>query len=212
MYLGAGAKQRQGCGDERLLDDEDQDSDEQCGEQRAAEVVHDLVLISGPMRLRDQAGGRHAQEAEGPVDGIEKDAAHGNAAQCCRAGQMAGEDRVHHGEQWLGQVRKNELDGEQEDSPVPVGHSHDVVELGFHIGCCFAIRERWDETALVAAKCLHRLNAGSSASGNPSSEKGYDQQQEHRPGIGKWIRGAHTQQLCGRIHGGSKDGHGRNAS
>ena len=100
--------------------------------------MHHLVLISGSMRLCDQAGGRHAQKAEGPVDGVEKDAAHGNAAQCGGAGQMTGEDRVHHGEQRLGEVRKNERDGEQEHSPVPVGHSHDVVDLGLHIGCGLA--------------------------------------------------------------------------
>ena len=139
MHFGAGAEQRQRCGDERPLEGEDQSPDEESGEQRAAEVVHELILISGPVRLRHQAGRRHAQEAEGPVDGVEKDASHGNAAQHRRAGQMAGEDRVHHGKQRLGQVRKNERDGKVKDSPVPVGHSHDLVDLGFHIGCCFAI-------------------------------------------------------------------------
>ncbi len=148
MHFGAGAQQRQCGGDERLLDGEDQSPDEQRGEQCAAEVVHHLILVSGPVRLRDQPGGRHAQKAEGPVDGVEKDASHGNAAQRCRAGQMAGEDGVHHGEQRLGQVRKNERDGQQKDSPVPVGHFHGLVGLGFHIGCCFAIRP--GETGTVA--------------------------------------------------------------
>ncbi len=89
-------------------------------------MVHELILIAGPMRLRHQAGRRHAQETEGPVDGVEKDASYGNATQHGRAGQMAGENRVHHGKQRLGEVRKNERDGEVEDSPVPVGHSHDL--------------------------------------------------------------------------------------
>ena len=104
--------------------DENQGPDEQGGEQRAGKVVHELIFVSCSLRLRDQASGRHAQEAEGPEDGVEKDASHGNAPQCCRAGQMAGEDRVHRGEQRLGEVRKNQWEGEKEDSPVPVGHSH----------------------------------------------------------------------------------------
>ena len=138
MHLGAGAEQGQGGGDERPLDGKEQRPDEARGEQRAAEVMHELILVSGPVRLRDQTGRRHAQEAEGPVDGVKKDAAYGNTTQRCGAGQMAGEDGIHHGKQGLSQVGKNERDGEEEDSTIPVGHSHDVVDLGFHIDCCFA--------------------------------------------------------------------------
>jgi hypothetical protein len=125
--------------DERLLQGEDQGPDEESGEQRAAEVVHELILVSGPVRLSDQAGRRHAQEAEAPIDGVEKDASHGHAAQNRRAGQMAGEDRVHHGKQRLGQVGKDERDGQKEDPPVPVGHFHEWLDLEFHIDGCFAI-------------------------------------------------------------------------
>ena len=98
--------------------------DEQSGEQRAGKVMHELTFVACSLRLRDQASGRHAQEAEGPVDRIEKDASHGNTPQCRGAGQMAGKDRVYRGEQRLGEVRKNQRDGEKEDSSVPVGRSH----------------------------------------------------------------------------------------
>ena len=131
MHFGAGAEQHQRGGDERPLDGEDQSTDQESGEERPAEVVHELILISGPVRLRDQAGRRHAQEAEGPIDGVEKDASDGYAAQSRRARQMTGEDGVHHGKQWLGEVRKNEWDGKEKDSPIPVRHSHDGVGLFF---------------------------------------------------------------------------------
>ncbi len=124
MHFGAGAQQCQRRGDERLLDGEDQSPDEQSGEKRSAKVMHELIFVSRAVRLRDQAGGRHAQKAKGPVDGVEKDASHSYAAQRRRARQMAGEDRVHRGEQRLREVRENQWEGEKEDSPVPVGHSH----------------------------------------------------------------------------------------
>ena len=72
--------------------------------------------------LGDEAGGGHAEEAEGPEDGVEEDAAEGYAAEGCGAGEMAGQDGVHCGEQWLGQVGEDEGNGEQEDAPIPVGH------------------------------------------------------------------------------------------
>ena len=138
MHLSAGAEQGQGGGDERPLDGEEQGPDEACGEQRAAKVMHELILVSSPVGLRDQTGRRHAQEAEGPVDGVKEDAADGNTTQGSGTGQMTGEDGIHHGEQRLSQVGKNERDGEEEDSTVPVGHSHGCVYLGFHIDGCFA--------------------------------------------------------------------------
>ncbi len=87
MNVGASAEERQCCGDERPLKDEDQGPDEESGEQRAAEMVHELILVPGPVRLCHQAGRRDAQKAEGPIDGVEKDASHGDAAQHCRADQ-----------------------------------------------------------------------------------------------------------------------------
>jgi hypothetical protein len=125
MHFRTGPKQRQGYRDERLLQREDQNAYQQGGDQRAPEVVHELVLVSGPMRLSHQAGRRHAQKCEAPIDGVEKDASHRHASQNRRARQMPGEDRVHHGKQRLGQVGKDERDGQNEDPPVPVGHFHE---------------------------------------------------------------------------------------
>ena len=126
MHFAAGAQQCQRRGNERLLEDENQSSDEQRGEERAGKVVHELILVARSLRLRDQPSGGHAQEAEGPKDRIEKDAANRNAPQCRRPGQMAGKNRIHRGEQRLGEVRKNQWEGEEKHSPVPVGRSHSV--------------------------------------------------------------------------------------
>ncbi|MEA3005887.1 MAG: hypothetical protein QOI94_1156 [Acidobacteriaceae bacterium] len=126
MHFAACAQQCQRRGDERLLEHEDQNPDEQRGEHRAGKVMHELIFVACSLRLRDQASGRHAEEAEGPKDGVEKDASNGNAPKCRRAGQMTGKDRVHRGEQRLGEVRKNQWEGEEEHSPVPVGRSHYV--------------------------------------------------------------------------------------
>ena len=102
------------------------DLDEQSGEQRAGKMMHELIFVACSLRLRDQASGGHAKEAEGPEDGVEKDASNRNAPQCCRAREMAGKNRVHRGEQRLGEVRKNQWEGEEEHSPVPIGGSHSV--------------------------------------------------------------------------------------
>jgi hypothetical protein len=97
-------------------------------------VVLNFVVVAGAVGLCDEAGGGHAEEAEGPEDGVEKDAAQGDSAERCRAGEVAGEDRVHCGEQWLGQVRQDQWDGEQEDAPVPVGHWVDFTCEGHRRG------------------------------------------------------------------------------
>src|ERR1700678_4611280 len=44
---------------------------------------------------------------------------------------MTGENGVHHGEQRLGEIGKNERNRQQEDSPVPIGHFHDFRIQGF---------------------------------------------------------------------------------
>jgi hypothetical protein len=81
-----------------------------------------LVFIACSVGLRDEASRRHAEKAEGPEDTVEKDAAHGDSAQRRRSRQMAGENGIHCGEQRLGQIRENQGNREEEDSPVPIGH------------------------------------------------------------------------------------------
>jgi hypothetical protein len=111
--------------DKRRTQRQDDGSDGQRGEQTAEEMQPQGVRIASAVGLRHQAGGAHAEKTEGPEDSVEKDAAHGHAAQRCWTWQVTREDCVHCGEQRLGQIGEDEGNRQQENPPVPGSHGDD---------------------------------------------------------------------------------------
>lgn len=73
------------------------------------------------MRLCDEAGRPHPQEAETPEHEIEEQPAECDAAEILRAVEVAGDGRVDGAEDWLGQVRQDDREGEREDAPMRDG-------------------------------------------------------------------------------------------
>ena len=143
-YGRAGAEEVDGEGDERAAQGDYCDSQDKGGKERAGEMETERLVVARAVGLGDEAGGGHAEKAEGPEDGVEEDAADGYSAEGRRAGEMAGEDGVHCGEQRLGEVGEDEGDREEEDSAVPVGHLGDC-NCGGH---CRLVSAR-SETSVV---------------------------------------------------------------
>src|SRR6202034_1022449 len=116
-----GSKQVERNRNQLPLEQQNQHPDGQRNQKSPSKVMQQLILVLSPMSLRHQAGGRHAQKAKGPENGVEKDAAHRHSTQRSRPRQMPRQNRIHRRKQRLGQIRKDQRDGEQENPPVPVG-------------------------------------------------------------------------------------------
>jgi len=99
-----GAEEVDGEGDERAAQGDDRGAEDEGGEERAGEMEAEGLVVARTVGLGYEAGGGHAEEAEGPEDGVEEDAADGYASEGGSPGEMAGEDGVHCGEQRLGEV------------------------------------------------------------------------------------------------------------
>lgn len=70
------------------------------------------------MRLCDETGRAHAQEAEAPEHEIEEQAAERHAAEILRAVEMAGHGRIDRAENRLGQVGEDDRKGKREHAPM----------------------------------------------------------------------------------------------
>ncbi len=109
-----GQRERQ----QRHLQREHRGAERERDDQRAHHVQADAGGVAGAVRLRDEAGRAHAQEAEAPEHEIEEQSAERDAAEILRAVEVAGDGRVHRAEDRLGQVRQDDREREREDAPV----------------------------------------------------------------------------------------------
>jgi len=116
------AEQRERRGDERTAHENDEGADGRGRNDSATEMEAETCLVARAVGLSDKAGGGHAQKAKGPEDSVEKNAAHGHAAQCGSSRQMAGEHRVNRREQRLGEVGEDKRNRQQKNPPVPGVH------------------------------------------------------------------------------------------
>ena len=62
------------------------------------------VVVTGAEVLRGDAGGSHAQEIEAGIKETEDRRADGDGAQVHGIVEMPGDARVHHAEQWHGDI------------------------------------------------------------------------------------------------------------
>ncbi len=90
-------------------------------DQRAQQVQADPGRVAGAMRLRDEAGRPHPQEAEAPEHEIEEQPAERDAAEILRAVEVAGDGRVDGAEDRLRQVREDDRERERENAPMRDG-------------------------------------------------------------------------------------------
>ena len=132
--IGAGIDRPQGKREDRHLQGNGRQPQRAGQQQGAGQGRAHLVGIAGTGRLRRQAGGAHAQEAEAPEQVIEHQRADRDRADIVRRGQVTDHRRIDHADQWHGDVRQYDRPGQRPDAAVH-GRKVGGGVLLAHAGC-----------------------------------------------------------------------------
>ena len=101
--------------------------------------VADFLVVAGAAGLCDEAGGRHAQEAEGPVQETEDQRADGDAADIGRRRQVPHHRGIDRAEQRLADIRQDDRHGEPEHAAMGYAAIQCGGRSGGGQGCaCFS--------------------------------------------------------------------------
>ncbi len=117
----AAADQAQRAVDQRHLHGQHAEPNDGGQQQGAYQRGAQRRTVPGAVRLRDEAGGTHAQEAEAPEHKAEEQAAGGHTAQVGRIRQVAGHGGIDRAKDRLGQVGEDDRECQRQHAAMPAG-------------------------------------------------------------------------------------------
>ena len=113
-YFRAGVDEGEGCPSDGVLQNQEQGGHCHGHGERAEQDAHALRKVALAIGLRGQPPGSHAEEAEHPVNHVEKHASHGDGPDVGRVAQMACDGHVCQSQQRHGDVGHDGRQGNAE--------------------------------------------------------------------------------------------------